>query len=91
MTSGRSELSLSDIGGWAAQFLRAGAGAFLGSYWSIYDQGAYQFAQSFYDSLLSGKTVAQSAWAAREVVKANGDPTFLAYTVFAEPSAQIRV
>ena len=55
------------------------------------DQGAYQFAQSFYDSLLSGKTVAQSAWAAREVVKANGDPTFLAYTVFAEPSAQIRV
>lgn len=89
--SGRSELSLSDIGGWAAQFLRAGAGAFLGSYWSIYDQGAYQFAQSFYDSLLSGKTVAQSAWVAREVVKAKGDPTFLAYTVFAEPSAQIRV
>lgn len=88
--SGRSELSLSDIGGWAAQFLRAGAGAFLGSYWSIYDQGAYEFAQSFYGALLSGKTIALSARGARKVVKAAGDPTFLAYTVFAEPTARVR-
>ncbi len=37
---GRSAMSLTDIGGWARQFLHAGAGAFIGAYWSIYDQPA---------------------------------------------------
>ena len=35
---GRSAMSLTDIGGWSRQFLHAGAGAFIGAYWSVYDE-----------------------------------------------------
>ena len=54
---GRSALSLTDIGGWAAQFLRAGAAAFVGAYWSVYDRAAHDFARAFYGRLLAGLPV----------------------------------
>lgn len=86
---GRSNLSLTDIGGFAPQFLRAGAAAFIGTYWSIFDQPALEFAQSFYDSLLAGETISQATKAAREKIQPLGDPTWLAYTVYADPSAAL--
>ena len=86
---GRSAMSLTGIGGWAAKFLRAGAGAFMGAYWSIYDQAAHDFAKAFYDQLLSGTTVGRAVQAARAKVKPLGDPTWLAYTVFAHPLARV--
>src|SRR5262249_62039987 len=58
---GRSAMSLTDIGGWASQFVRAGAGAFVGAYWSIYDKPAYDFAQAFYDLLLAGIPIRRAA------------------------------
>ena len=54
---GRGALSLTDIGGWAAQFLRAGAAAFVGAYqWSI-DRAAHDFVKyrAFYNRLLAGR------------------------------------
>jgi len=84
---GRSAMSLTDIGGWAAKFLRAGAGVFIGSYWSVYDQAAYEFAREFYDQLLSGVPVGRAAQEARLSIRPLGDPTWLAYTVFADPLA----
>jgi len=86
---GNSAMSLTGIGGWAAKFLRAGAGAFMGAYWSIYDQAAHDFAKAFYGQMLSGKTVGVAVQAARAEVKASGDPTWLAYTVFAHPLARV--
>jgi len=86
---GRSALSLTDIGGWAAQFLRAGAAAFIGACWSVYDQAAHDFAQAFYDRLLAGMSVGQAAKEARAAIKSLGDPTWLAYTVFADPLATV--
>ncbi len=86
---GRGAMSLSDIGGWAAQFLRAGAGAFIGAYWSIYDQAAKDFAQAFYSRLMSGMEIGMAAKEARQSIKALGDPTWLAYTVFADPLARV--
>ncbi|MCB9139326.1 MAG: CHAT domain-containing protein [Caldilineaceae bacterium] len=86
---GRSDLALTDIGGWAPQFLRAGAGAFIGAYWSVYDDSALAFAQSIYAELLSGSTVGQAAQAARRTARQSGDPSWLAYTVFAHPGAVI--
>ena len=82
-------MSLTGIGGWAAKFLRAGAGAFMGAYWSVYDQAAHDFAKAFYGQLLSGKTIGIAVQAARATVKASGDPTWLAYTVFAHPLARV--
>lgn len=88
--SGMMGMSLTDIGGWAKQFLAAGAGAFVGAYWSIQDQSAYEFARAFYDQLLLGKPVGEAAHEARAAIKLSGDPTWLAYTVFADPLATLQ-
>ena len=83
-------MSLTDIGGWARQFLHAGAAAFIGAYWSIYDQPAYDFAQELYSRLLSGIPIGRAVQQARTAIKPAGDPTWLAYTVFADPLATVR-
>ena len=87
---GRGSLSLTDIGGWAARFLHAGAGAFIGAYWSIYDQAARDFARAFYSRLFAGMTIGKAVQEARAVIKPLGDPTWLAYTVFADPMACVQ-
>ena len=88
---GRSALSLTDIGGWAAQFLRAGAAAFIGAYWSVYDRAAHDFARAFYGRLLAGLPVGKAVQEARAAIKPLGDPTWLAYTVFADPLATVNI
>lgn len=87
---GRSAMSLTDIGGWAGEFLRAGAGAFIGAYWSIYDQAANDFAKAFYSKLLAGMEIGRAVKEARMAIKPLGDPTWLAYTVFADPLAKVQ-
>lgn len=87
---GRGAMSLTGIGGWAAKFLRAGAGAFIGAYWSIYDQAAHDFAQALYGRLLSGLPIGQAVREARMAIRPLGDPTWLAYTVFADPLARVQ-
>ena len=88
---GRSALSLTDIGGWAAQFLRTGAAAFIGAYWSVYDQAAHDFARAFYGHLLAGMPVGTAVREARTAIRPLGDPTWLAYTVFADPMATVNI
>ncbi|RKZ93488.1 MAG: hypothetical protein DRR19_00930 [Candidatus Parabeggiatoa sp. nov. 1] len=88
--AGRGGLSLTDIGGFAAQSLRAGAGAFIGAYWSIFDNAALKFAEAFYEQLLAGQPIGKAVQQARLEVKKSGDPTWLAYTVYAEPFAIIK-
>ncbi|RKZ93497.1 MAG: hypothetical protein DRR19_00980 [Candidatus Parabeggiatoa sp. nov. 1] len=87
--AGRSGLSLTNIGGFAYQSLQAGAGAFIGAYWSLFDQAAYQFATAFYDRLLAGQPIGKAVREARLEIKQLGDPTWLAYTVYAEPLAVV--
>jgi CHAT domain/Ternary complex associated domain 7 len=86
---GRSGMSLTDIGGWARQFLYAGASGFVGAYWSVYDQAALNFAKALYDRLLDGVPIGRATQEARVEVKSDGDPTWLAYTVFADPLAAV--
>jgi len=86
---GRSGMSLTDIGGWASQFMRAGAGGFIGAYWSIYDKAANDFTQVFYSKLLSGMEIGRAVKETRLAIKPLGDPTWLAYTVFADPLAKV--
>jgi hypothetical protein len=87
---GRSGLSLVDIGGWARRFLLAGAGAFIGAYWSVYDQPAFKFAQELYQRMLGGIPIGEAARQARLAIRSTGDPTWLAYTVFAHPLARVQ-
>jgi CHAT domain-containing protein len=86
---GRGGLSLSDIGGWGEKFLRAGAAAFVGTYWNVSDRPALEFARALYGRLLTGMPIGQAAKEARAEIKAGGDPTWLAYTVFADPAATV--
>ena len=89
--TGREALSLTGVGGWAPHFIKAGAAAFIGSLWSVYDNAAYQFAQAFYNQLLAGEAIGQAVMKARAAIRPLGDPTWLAYTVFADPLATVTV
>jgi hypothetical protein len=46
-----------------------------------------QFAQAFYNHLLAGETIGQATEKARAAIRPLNDPTWLAYTVFADPLA----
>ena len=83
-------MSLSDSGGWARQYLHAGVGAFIGAYWSIYDQPAYDFARELYRRLLGGIPIGRAVQEARTAIEPASDLTWLAYTVFADPLAMVR-
>lgn len=89
--SARGADSLTGRGGLACAFVEAGAGAFLGSYWALPDDRAHFFAVAFYERFLKaelpiGEAVRQARMRLREEFP--GDPTWLAYTVFAHPLAR---
>jgi hypothetical protein len=88
--TGKSGLSLTDAGGWAPHFLRAGAGAFLGSLWPIRDSRSREFARIFYAGFTGGLNLAEAVQAARQAIRSEDDPTWLAYTVFGHPLAVCR-
>jgi DNA polymerase III delta prime subunit len=87
--AGRSGISLAGMGGWAKQFLDAGAGAFVGPHWAVSDHWAREFARALYQRLLSGIPLGEAVHAARLEIRdaAPGDPSWLAYSVFGHPLA----
>ena len=87
--AGRQSRGLTGVGGWAGALLRAGASAFVGAHWEVADDLACRFATTFYDRLLGGATIAGAAREARLGIRDGGDPTWLAYTVFADPGAKV--
>lgn len=89
--TGQAAASLTGTGGWARRFLDAGAGGFVGTLWSIRDQAAFVFAKAFYDQLLAGVPIGRATKEARATVREMNDPSWLAYTVFADPLATVQV
>jgi hypothetical protein len=90
--AGRGAMSLTGMGGWAYKFLSAQAAAFISTHWSIDDGVALQFAVEFYDRLLKqGLTIGEAARQARLAARDAhpGDPTWLAYVVYADPMATV--
>jgi hypothetical protein len=86
-TDGRAPL-YTTVEGWAASFLRAGAGAFISSLWEVTDTSASTYAQQFYRAALDGHTLGESARRARGAIRDNpGDPTWLAYALYGDPAA----
>lgn len=75
--------------GWAGKFLRAGAGAFVGSLWDVRSTSAADFADAFYRALADGTPLGEASLDARRAIMDEaGDPTWLAYTVYGSPSAR---
>lgn len=88
-TTGRGGLTLTGPGGWSQSFLEAKAGAFIGTYWEVADGKSREMAKAIYEGLFKGKPIGEAVRQARLQLhrKHKGDPTWLAYTVFAHPLA----
>ena len=78
---GRTGYQLTSIGGFAEAFLKGGAGAFVGTLWSVGDQPPSTFSLKLYDELLRNKTLSQATIAARDAARKARDATWLAYVV----------
>jgi CHAT domain-containing protein len=87
--AGRLGYALTGIGGFAQAFLDGGAGAFIGTQWSVGDVPSRVFTETFYRRMLDGATVAEATVASRERARADGDATWLAYAVYAHPHARL--
>lgn len=79
------------VDGWAPKMLEAGVGGYIGGLWSLGDRGAAQFATRFYhvleEGLKSGPVrVADAIRSARKAFYETGDPTFLAYVYYGDPT-----
>ncbi|WP_433362302.1 DUF4407 domain-containing protein [Actinoplanes sp. CA-142083] len=72
---------------WANQFMKAGAGAFVGSLWPVNSDRAAAFAETFYAELASGTPLGPAAMRARAETEDAGDPTWLAYSVYGDSAA----
>jgi hypothetical protein len=86
--TGRMGAVLTAWGGWPNVFLRAGAGAFVGSAWAVRDKPAAAFSTAFYNALLDDLTLAEAASAARSSAKKLGDASWLAFKVYGHPRAR---
>ena len=73
----------------ANRLISAGAGLFVAPLWKVNDYFALKFAQTFYEELFNGKTVAEAVHSSRLAAKVAGDSTWLAYSVYAHPNAKI--
>jgi hypothetical protein len=81
----------SEMNGWAQKFVKAGAGAFIGSLWAVRSSSARTFAEAFYTQFVDEAQPlgAASLAARRAIADDDGDPTWLAYTVYGNPAASV--
>jgi hypothetical protein len=97
--SAQAGMSLTGAGGWAQRLIkvpadRPSAAAFVGTYWQVDDDKAFAFAKALYDRLIvDGMPIGQAAHEARRAAQSrDGEPydtSWLAYTVYADPSATV--
>ncbi len=74
---------------WVTRFLDYGASAFVGTVWSVSDQTAFEFTKELYKHLFEGKTIGEAVMTARIKCKISGDPSWLAYQLYAQPNTQV--
>ncbi|MBK6433292.1 CHAT domain-containing protein [Candidatus Amarolinea dominans] len=85
----RQGWALTGLGGWANRLISSGAGLFLAPLWTVTDRQAAHFAVTFYERLFAGDAVADAVRQARLAARQVGDPTWLAYSVYAHPNARL--
>jgi hypothetical protein len=83
--------SVGRIDGLARTFLDLGAGAFVGTYWSVKSRLAGAFAQHLYSALLAGRPFGLALHDARIALREIDpqDSSWLAYTAYAHPQAVV--
>jgi esterase/lipase len=88
--AGRQGWTLTRLGGWANRLISNGAGLFLGPLWTVTDERALLFSETFYQQLFQNHTVAEAVREARLSIKKSGDPTWLSYSIYAHPNARLK-
>lgn len=90
--AGMQGFSFTGIGGWSKAFLGAKASAFIGTLWSVSDDIAAAFTENLYEFLATGKkSIDQALKETREKIIDPGDPTRLAYTLYAQPNVKTKL
>jgi hypothetical protein len=88
---GRMGFSLTRLGSWGAHLAQLGCGGFIGALWPVSDRAALAFARALYEQLAQNCALGEAVRLARLCVRERypGDPTWLAYCCFADPTARI--
>jgi serine/threonine protein kinase len=88
---GRMGFSLTRLGAWGAHLAQLGCGGFIGALWPVSDRAALAFARALYEQLAQNCALGEAVRLARLCVRERypGDPTWLAYSCFADPTARI--
>jgi CHAT domain-containing protein len=90
---GQAGLSLTGLGGWGKALVQdARAGGLIAPLWSVSDQAAQLFAETFYQQCTQpGMTLGEAIRQARLKVRqsAPDDPTWLAYSLYAHPNTRL--
>jgi hypothetical protein len=87
--SGRLGWSLHRLDGWAHRLIGSGAAVFLAPMWPVSDDRALNFAETFYAELLAGRPIAEAVRQGRLAARRDGDPSWLAYSLYAHPNARL--
>jgi hypothetical protein len=87
--AGRLGWVLNRLDGWAHRLLSSGAGMFLAPLWTVTDALATEFARAFYRQLLKGQPVGEAVREGRRAARRDGDPSWLAYSLYANPNARL--
>ena len=85
--TGARQISAKSLGSWAEAFVKAGAGAFVGSAWDVSEKPACRFAHAFYKVLADGACFGEALRLARLEIRNSGDATWLAYVGFGDAYA----
>ncbi len=84
--AGSEGYSLTGIGGWAQQFIKVGASAFIGTLWSVTDVEAREFTEALYNQLRKPIKLSEAVQKARNTFRDPGDVSHMAYVLFAPPN-----
>jgi CHAT domain-containing protein len=87
--SGSQGHFLTGIGGWAQQFIKVGASAFIGTLWSVSDTEACQFTERLYSQLSEPIKLSEAVQKTRTASRNPGDVSHLAYVLFAPPNLSV--
>jgi hypothetical protein len=83
-------INSSESASWARLFVRAGAGASIGTLTDVSHSGAHRFALELYSQLMLGASLGQAAMRARQAMDRKfRDPSWLAYVVYGDANAKI--
>jgi len=87
--TGQQGFALTGIGSWAKSFLKAKAFGFIGTLWSVSDSTALNFTKSLFTNIHNKIPLDVAVQSARLDAKERGDPSWLAYTLYAPANTSI--